>query len=67
MLNSKNILLFILIIIIVIIYLFNPIEGFSNCAQYGVDYNRCYNNNRTIMLDNNGIPFCVDKYLYEDT
>jgi hypothetical protein len=63
---SNYIFIIILLIIIAIIFIFSPIERFhSNCGQYGGDYNLCYNNNCTIMIGDDGSPFCVDKFLYE--
>ena len=74
-------LLILLIIILLIIYYYSDTESFSffnknthsnnqyNCSQYnfpgGADYNACQKGNCTIMLHQSGVPFCVDKYLFE--
>ena len=60
-----------LLIILSIIYYYKSTEKFSNkfsndCSQYGGDYNLCYGNGCTIMLNDYGVPFCTQKFLYED-
>lgn len=62
------IIIIILIIILFIIQGSKFIEKFSdsNCIQYGTDYNLCYSNNCTIMLDDSGTPFCTSKNLYKN-
>jgi hypothetical protein len=63
MLNS---FIIILLVILVVLYIIKSKEGFSVCEQYGGNYNMCYaNNDCTITLDLNGVPFCTKKFLYE--
>ena len=53
--------LIIMVVILIVIKLFLKRENFTNCSQYGSDYNKCYNNNCTIMLDLEGNSFCTNK------
>ncbi len=51
----------ILLIILASIQIFLNKEYFTDCSQYGNDYNQCYNNNCTVMLDLAGNSFCTNK------
>ncbi len=61
MIDSQLIFLIVIILILIIIKLFLRKENFSNCEIYGNDYNQCYNNNCTIMIDLEGNSFCTNK------
>lgn len=51
----------ILVIILVIIKLFFGIENFTDCSKFNDDYNKCYNNGCTVMIDVAGNSFCTNK------
>ncbi len=62
-----------LIILLAIFYYLKMLdyeEKFSRtnefCNQFGGNYNACYDNGCTIMLNENGVPFCTKKFLHED-
>ena len=61
MMDSQLNFLILIILILIAIKLFLTKENFNNCSQYGNDYNQCYNNNCTIMLDLEGNSFCTNK------
>lgn len=61
MIDSQLFFLIIIISILITIKLFLRKENFSDCEQYGNDYNQCYNNNCTIMVDLEGNSFCTKK------
>ena len=42
------------------------VRGSNFCNQFGGNYNACYDNGCTIMLNENGVPFCTHKFLHED-
>lgn len=58
--SQLNFLIVIIIILIVIKMCFIK-ENFIDCSQYSNDYNQCYNNNCTVMLDLEGKSFCTNK------
>lgn len=51
----------ILVIILVVIRLFSRTENFTDCSQFSDDYNKCYNNGCTVMIDVVGNSFCTNK------
>lgn len=59
--DNQLIFVILLAIAVIIIKLSIKMENFNDCYQYGNDYNKCYNNNCTIMLDTNGNAFCTNK------
>lgn len=62
MIKDINLNFVIILVLILIFFKFFIVkENFSNCSQYGDDYNQCYNNNCTIMLDMKGNAFCTNK------
>ncbi len=58
--DSQLNFLIIIVIVLVIIKLFYKKENFTDCSQFS-DYNQCYNNNCTIMIDLKGNPVCTNK------
>jgi hypothetical protein len=58
--DSQLIFLIIIVIILVSIKLFYKKENFTDCSQF-YDYNQCYNNNCTVMIDLKGNSFCTNK------
>ena len=59
--DSQLNFLIVIIIILIVIKMFFRKENFIDCSQYGGDYNQCYNNNCTVMLDLEGNSFCTNK------
>ena len=59
--DYQLIFLIIIILILISIKFYGIKENFNNCSQYGNDYNQCYNNNCTIMVDLEGNTFCTNK------
>jgi hypothetical protein len=55
------ILIFIFIIILIVIKLFFNIESFDNCYLYNNNYNKCYKNKCTVMIDLKGNSVCLNK------
>lgn len=61
MMDNQLILVIILAIILIIFKLFLRKENFDvvNLSQYNNDYNKCYNNEGTIMIDLKGNSVCL--------
>ena len=59
--DSQFNFLIIIILILIAIKLFYRKENFTDCSQLSNDYNQCYNNNCTIMVDLQGNSFCTNK------
>lgn len=59
--DSQLIFLIVVILILISIRLCGIKENFNNCSQYGNNYNQCYNNNCTIMVDLDGNSVCTNK------
>ena len=59
--NSQLNFVIVIILILIATKLFFRKENFNNCSQYNNDYNQCYNNNCTVMIDLEGNSFCINK------
>ena len=55
------IILLLVILVIIKIYIANK-ENFTDCSQFGDNYNQCYNSGDcTVMVDLKGSAFCTNK------
>ena len=59
--DSQFNFLIIIVLVLIAIKLFYQKENFTNCSKFSNDYNQCYNNNCTVMIDLEGNSFCTNK------
>ncbi len=60
--EQENFIIILLVLLVLAKFYIMSIENFTDCSQFGDNYNQCYNSGEcTMMIDLVGNAFCTNK------